>query len=223
MHFAKSLSIETVNNNYLNLREVEIYLGWELRDGFYKVDRDGAGWMDSYSVYCDMTTDGGGWTRIWEDFITNGQLKNQNHVAEHTFAWYVDISDNIILAQVTENPPAQIPDAHVLRHNGWASTSYQMYFDRIPGEYFAQEIRLSAWVRGTSASIFHNRIEYADGSVSVTQPEWEVIDSSDGGWRYKQVRIPLTNGLVDDFYWNAWQGVAGPFFMTGFKMEVYYR
>jgi hypothetical protein len=31
MHFAKSLSIESVNNNYINLREVEIYLGGELR------------------------------------------------------------------------------------------------------------------------------------------------------------------------------------------------
>ncbi len=223
MHFAKSLSIESVNNNYINLREVEIYLGGELRSWFYKVDRDGRGGLSPYNVYCDMETDGGWWTRIWDNFITNGQMRNQTHVWQHTFTGYSDFSDNVILAQETETPPAQIPDASVLRHNWDASESYQMFFDSIPWEYFAQEIRLRAWVKGTSSSVFHNRIEYANGTVSTTQPEWEVLDTSDGWWRLEQVRIPLTGWLVDNFYWNAGQWVAWPFFMTGFGMEVYYK
>lgn len=38
-------------------------------DGVYSIDPDGTGPNAAFSVYCDMTTDGGGWTRA---FYQNG-------------------------------------------------------------------------------------------------------------------------------------------------------
>ena len=38
--------------------------GWSIGDGVYSIDPDGSGGSAPYDVYCDMTTDGGGWMRI---------------------------------------------------------------------------------------------------------------------------------------------------------------
>jgi hypothetical protein len=38
--------------------------GDSIGDGVYEIDPDGAGGVEPFDVYCDMTTDGGGWTKV---------------------------------------------------------------------------------------------------------------------------------------------------------------
>lgn len=47
-------------------------------NGVYSIDPDGASGNDQYSVLCDMTTDGGGWTLVWSNLINRAGNLQEN-------------------------------------------------------------------------------------------------------------------------------------------------
>ncbi len=136
----------------------DILANWEwLADWFYVVDSDD--WEDG-SVYCDMTTDDGWWTRIWVDYITNGEFQEWNGIPSE---WWSN-PNNTLVNLWTENTPVTSEYAmHQTSESWWTSqqkseSEYQVHFEdsdpTIPLYQFpttllqpGYEIRMTAWVR----------------------------------------------------------------------------
>lgn len=128
-----------------------------LADGFYVVDSDE--WEDG-SVYCDMTTGDGWWTRVWVDYITNWEFQEWNDIPSE---WWSNANNNIVNLW-TENTPVVSPYAiHQTSSSGWSThrksqSEYEVHFDdadpdttgyQFPAGLLqpGYEIRMSVWVR----------------------------------------------------------------------------
>jgi len=206
------------------LREIQVFAGEILKSGIYKVDSDGAGWIWSYNVYCDMETEWGGWTKVGENFIDKWNFQWQTHSSR--FTWFLTSGDKNIAAEnniLAISTPSVINNGNVLRHSGDENAYYELFFDDLPDVEFSSELRLGAWVRGSSLSVMNYELEYID-KLALSFHNNPFV-SNPNTWRYETIRIPLTD-TVESFTWNIGLGVdasSTPFDITGVSLELYYK
>jgi prepilin-type N-terminal cleavage/methylation domain-containing protein len=211
------------------LREIQVFTGEKSLSGTYKVDDDGIWGKQSYEVYCDMVTDGWGWTKVWNNYVYNWAFTEWQHV-ENWDGVYSSFM-NIVSAS---NPWSS---DHVLRQSSAIATTstvaYRIDVDNLEAMKAGRELRFKAWVRydwGTVGSVnpFEYFMSYEWGGIETGWIPKTVATEVIWGdtWELKEMTINLEKD-VSDFYWRAGYDVekspSKVLYMADLRLEIYFQ
>ena len=173
---------------------------WEaLDDGYYDIDPDGSWPLGESSVYCDIRSDGSGWTQIGWNYlwVNGGDFESGNDISTNYYSLYESSWDNTVTAITSP-----ISSWYAIRQTWDHSSNYEVHFDDFSDVIIGHNIRMSLWVTDEDGSwsnilglnpeawyMFHNRLYYSDGTFS-NNGEVELLETQSvwwKTWKYLQV------------------------------------
>jgi len=187
--------------------------GKALESNFYDIDVDGSGPIPSELIFCDITSDGRGLTRIWANHLwANGwNFTGGNHISTNFYSLYPSSPNNTIIPLI--NPGESW---NVIRQTGDYTSNYEVHFDDFSVVNVGDEIRMTLWVswntdgwwtnnlnfNSESWYMFHNRIYYTDGTFS-SNGETEILQTQNIWWLdWYEIRTKhIVRKSPQDFSW----------------------
>ena len=141
-------------------------------DGVYTVDPDGEAGTEALEVFCDMTTDGGGWTRVFHHDVAGGYWADDADALERSVEDPLALRYSILsrleaLRSSDGSLDLRIdwPDSGVPGRNIWRQTSNPT-IDAIAG-YVPVDIDYTANGWGGLERNIANAASFIDGSVGI--------------------------------------------------------
>ncbi len=129
--------------------------GKSIGDGNYIIDDDGSGANPPYEVYCDMTSEWWGWTRVWDNHLENGDFAGGLGV--------VGAIENDILNHQIVPLPAQLDGNNfALRQTGNYSSNYRIKFGDPTLLRQGYQLRMTMWRSDFGSGTWSNSTSDSD-------------------------------------------------------------
>ncbi len=147
--------------------------------GFYSVDLDGAGPLTALSVYCDLTNDGGGWTKVYNHYTAGGFFPTINDAKLYNQA--TPTSDLYSILQYIDN----LENLNRL--------TFKLYYPELG--------KKNIWSQFNNPIYDTRVLGYRDITLDMKDQKWGGLEYGNGSYSSKNGNSALIDGAVEHSNW----------------------